>query len=114
VLDPGGRLAGVVSLARLARVPPADRGLVRLGDVLTPPERVIVLDPASPLADAAPALSAGGSRLAVVAVHGHVSGVVSAGDIARAVELAPFRPPAKPAGRSGNVASNSRPDATDR
>jgi hypothetical protein len=28
----------------------------------------------------------------VVAIDGHVSGVVSAGDVARAVELAPFRP----------------------
>lgn len=88
VLDLDGRLAGVVSLARLARVPAAERDMVRLGDVLTPRDRVLVLDPASPLADAAPALSAGGFRLAVVAVDGHVSGVLSVGDLARAVELA--------------------------
>lgn len=90
VLDPDGHLAGVVSLARLARVPAADRDTVRLGDVLTPRDRTLVLDPASPLADAAPALSAGGFRLAVVAVNGHVSGVLSAGDLARVVELAAF------------------------
>ncbi len=70
VLDLDGRLAGVVNLARLARVPAADRDTVRLGDVLTPRDHVLVLDPASPLADAAPALSAGGFRLAVVAVDG--------------------------------------------
>ena len=93
VLDPGGRLAGVVSLAQLARVPAAKRQAVRLGEVLTPRDHVLVLDPASPLADAAPAFLAGGFRLAVVALDGHVSGVVSAGDLARAVELAPFRAP---------------------
>jgi Zn-dependent protease/CBS domain-containing protein len=88
VLDLDGRLAGVISLARLARVPAAERDVVRLGDVLTPRDHVLVLDPASPLADAAPALSAGRFRLAVVAVDGQVSGVLSVGDLARAVELA--------------------------
>jgi CBS domain-containing protein len=87
VLDLDGRLAGVISLARLARVPPAERDVVRLGDVLTPRDHVLVLEPASPLADAAPALSAGRFRLAVVAVDGQVSGVLSVGDLARAVEL---------------------------
>ncbi len=87
VLDLGGRLVGMVSVARLTRVPKADRGAVCLGDVLTPRDRMLVLDPASPLADAAPALSAGGFRLAVVAVDGHVSGVLSPGDLARAMEF---------------------------
>ena len=65
---------------------------------LTARDHVLVLDPASPLADAAPALSAGGSRLVVVAIDGHVSGVVSASDLVRAVDLAPFRsPPDRPA-----------------
>jgi Zn-dependent protease/CBS domain-containing protein len=98
VLDLGGRLAGVVTLARLARVPAVNREVVRLADVLTPLDRVLVLHPASPLADAASALYASGSQLAVVAIDGHVSGVVSAGDVARAVELAPFRStPGRPA-----------------
>jgi Zn-dependent protease/CBS domain-containing protein len=97
VLDLGGRLAGVVTLARLARVPAANRDVVRLAEVLTPLDQVLVLDPASPLADAASALYASGSQLAVVAIERHVSGVVSAGDVARAVELAPFRsPPDRP------------------
>jgi Zn-dependent protease/CBS domain-containing protein len=97
VLDLGGRLAGVITLARLARVPAANRDVVRLAEVLTPLDQVLVLDPASPLADAASALYASGSQLAVVAIERHVSGVVSAGDVARAVELAPFRsPPDRP------------------
>lgn len=93
VLDHDGRLAGVVNLARLARVPAADRDTVRLGDIMTPRNRSTVLDPASPLAEAAPALLAGGHRLAVVAVNDHVCGVLSTGDVARAVELATLQPP---------------------
>jgi hypothetical protein len=58
--------------------------------VLTPRDHVVVLDPASPLADAAPALSGGGLRMAVVAVDDHVTGVLSVSDLARAVELAAF------------------------
>jgi Zn-dependent protease/CBS domain-containing protein len=87
VLDLDGHLAGMVSLARLAQVPAADRDVVRLGDVLTPRDRVLVVDPASALPDAARALFAGGYRLAVVAADDHVSGVLSTGDITHAVEL---------------------------
>jgi Zn-dependent protease/predicted transcriptional regulator len=88
VLYLDGRLAGVISLAQLAKVPPANRDAVRLRDVITPRDQVLVLDPGSPLAEAAPTLSASRFRLAVVAVDDHVSGVLSVGDIARAVDLA--------------------------
>jgi Zn-dependent protease/CBS domain-containing protein len=88
VLDLDGRLDGMVSLARLARVPVADRDTVRLRDVQVPVAQVIVLDPATPLVDAAPVLLRGGHRLAAVAIGRHLSGVVSAGDVARAIELA--------------------------
>jgi CBS domain-containing protein len=88
VLYLDGRLAGVISLARLAKVSAADRDAVRLRDVITPRDQVVVLDPGSPLVEAAPTMSASTFRLAVVAVDEHVSGVLSVGDIARAVELA--------------------------
>jgi CBS domain-containing protein len=88
VLDVDGRLAGMLDLERLAQVPVTHRDQVRLRDVLTPNDRILVLDPACSLADAAPALLAGGQRLAVVTVDGHVSGVLSAGDVSRAMELA--------------------------
>jgi Zn-dependent protease len=90
VLDLDGRLAGMVSLARLARVPAGDQKSVRLGDVLIPRDRVLVLDPTSPLPDAARAMFAGGHRLAVVAVGDRVSGVLTIGDITHAAELAAF------------------------
>lgn len=88
VLDLDGRLDGMVSLARLARVPVADRDTVRLRDVQLPVAQATVLAPATPLVDAAPALLGGRHRLAAVAVGGHLSGVISAGDVARAIELA--------------------------
>jgi CBS domain-containing protein len=55
---------------------------------LTTVARATVLDPATPLAEAAQALAGGGQRLALVAVDGRCSGVVSASDVARAIELA--------------------------
>jgi len=88
VLDLDGRLTGLVSLTRLGRVPAADRDRLRLADVQAPIERGSVLDPATPLVDAAPALLAGVHRLVPVAADGRLFGVITAGDVARAVELA--------------------------
>lgn len=87
VLDLNGRLTGLVSLTRLGRVPAADRERVRLADVQAPLDRVRVLDTATPLVDAAPALLAGGYRLAPVVTGGQLTGVITAGDVARTVEL---------------------------
>lgn len=88
VLDLDGRLVGLISLAQLARVPAADRGTTRLADLQLPVARATVLDPATPLTEAAQALAGGGHRLALVAVDARCSGVVSASDVARAIELA--------------------------
>ncbi|MFI7545048.1 site-2 protease family protein [Actinoplanes sp. NPDC049599] len=88
VLDLDGRLTGLVSLTRLGRVPVGDRDRRRLGDVQAPIDPGSVLDPGTPLVDAAPALLAGDHRWAPVAVDGRLSGVITAGDVARAVELA--------------------------
>lgn len=88
VLDPDGRLVGLVSLTRLAKVPSTDRQRTRLGDVSAPVDRTCVLDPAVPLTDAAPAVLAGGHRLVPVVANGRLAGVVTPGDVARATELA--------------------------
>ena len=88
VLDLDGRLVGLVSLTRLARVPSADRERTRLGDVTAPVDRTRVLDPAAPLIDAAPAMLAGGHRLAPVVTNGRLTGIMTSGDLARATELA--------------------------
>jgi CBS domain-containing protein len=86
VLDLDGRVAGLVSLVRLARVPAADRDRVRLGEVMAPLDQITVLDPATPLVDAAGALAA--SRLALVVTDGRLRGVLSASDIASGLEVA--------------------------
>ncbi|GAA0717177.1 site-2 protease family protein [Dactylosporangium roseum] len=88
VLDLDGRLVGLVSINRLAKVPRTDRERVRLGEVSAPVDRAHVLDPAAPLIDTAPALLAGGHRLAPVVTDGRLTGIMTSGDVARATELA--------------------------
>jgi Zn-dependent protease/CBS domain-containing protein len=87
VLGQDGFLTGMVSVSRMAAVQRDARNAVRLGDIQTPRERITVVRPDTPLADAARLLQAGGHRLAVVTVNGHVCGVLTAADIARAIEL---------------------------
>ena len=88
VLDLDGRPVGLVTLARLAKLPSADRERTRLGDVSAPVDQARVLDPAVPLMDVAPAVLAGGHRLLPVVADGRLTGVVTPGDVARATELA--------------------------
>lgn len=88
VLDLDGRLTGIVSLAQLSRVPGPRRATARLAEVQTPVARIVVLDPATPLTDVAAPVLAAGHRLAPVLVHGRLTGVVTATDITRSLELA--------------------------
>jgi CBS domain-containing protein len=55
---------------------------------MVPIGRIQPLAPTTPLVDAAPSLLAGGHRLVPVVADGHLRGVITAGDVARAVELA--------------------------
>jgi CBS-domain-containing membrane protein len=55
---------------------------------MVPSTRISVLDPATPLVDAVPALLAGGHRLAPVVTGGQLRGVITTGDVTRVVELA--------------------------
>lgn len=88
VVDLTGNVTGVVTLASLGRVPPAQRQTMRLADVQTPRDRLTVLDPDTPLVEVAPQLLAGGHRLAPVISEGNLLGVVCGGDVSRATELA--------------------------
>jgi len=87
VLGLDGFLTGMIGISRLARLPAESREAMRLGGVQTPRERLTVVSPQTPLAEAARSLQAGGHRLAVVTENGHVCGVLSAADIVRAIEL---------------------------
>jgi len=81
-----GQPAGLVSLGQLAQVPVEERADVQLSQVATPLERVPVVEASQPLAQVASSIS--GNRLLLAVDGGVLVGVVSAGDIARATELA--------------------------
>jgi Zn-dependent protease/predicted transcriptional regulator len=93
VLSPDGRLTGLVSLSRLARVPAAERATTQLAGVQLPASGVVTLAPDEPLAEAATKVLASGQRFGVVVNEHHVVGVVAAADITKAMELAELRSP---------------------
>jgi len=89
VVSLDGRLTGLVSLARLARVPAAQRPTTRLADLRAPLESVATLQPGDPLADVAAKVLASGHRAAVVLeADGSVVGMLCATDITKMMELA--------------------------
>jgi CBS domain-containing protein len=88
VLDLDGRRVGQVSLTALARVPADQRDTVRLARDAQPVAGRDALSPGTPLVDAAPGLLAAGHRLAPVIADRRVCGVITAGDVARAIKLA--------------------------
>ncbi|HEY8471152.1 MAG TPA: site-2 protease family protein [Natronosporangium sp.] len=92
LVDPAGRLSGLVTLDRIRRVPVDDRATTTLRDIATPPAEVPTATPDEPLADLLPRLSQGTDGRAVV-VDGdqRVVAVVSPRDIARVVALADLR-----------------------
>ncbi|MBV1850756.1 site-2 protease family protein [Catellatospora tritici] len=90
VLDPDGNAAGLVTLSALARATPQQRAEQTLRDVRVPPDRLVVLAPDVPLADAARQIMAG--RLpALVVVGGVLVGLVGTADLARAVDMNSLR-----------------------
>ncbi len=98
VVDLDGQVSGVVTLARLATVPPADRHDVRVRDVAEPLAHIGVVSPDATLADLV-SRPVRGLREGGVPVmdSGHVVGLLTAEDVARAVELVRLAEPAQPA-----------------
>jgi Zn-dependent protease len=91
VLDLDGRVTGIISLSRMARVPQVRRGDTRLADVQVPVSRIVVVGPGQSVADVAPEVLAAGHRLIPVAHDGHIEGVLTGTDVDRSVELAVLR-----------------------
>jgi len=87
VVDLDGRLAGLVTLGSLATVPAVRRTEVRLADILIPVSQVPVVQPATPLIDAATLLT-DPRRPAVVVADDRPCGVLSTGDMFRALGIA--------------------------
>jgi Zn-dependent protease len=78
-----GQPAGVVTMAALEAVPPAQRHLVRAGDVAVPTWAVAVAHPDEPVTGLLQRLR-GGAGIAVVVAGGELVGVVTQAEIARA------------------------------
>jgi CBS domain-containing protein len=88
VVDIEGRLAGVVSIADLTRCPPADRRNTPVRQLARPLSGELVLVPDMPLEQVLRSTPVvGGGALAAVVANDHVVGVLTATDIARAVEI---------------------------
>jgi Zn-dependent protease len=87
VLGLDGRLAGLVTLGGLGRVPPERRSVVKLQEAQVSLDRLVVLDPSTRLADVAGEVLVARPGLAPVAVHGRLCGVLTAADIDRIVKL---------------------------
>jgi Zn-dependent protease len=79
-----GQPAGVVTVAALESVPPAQRHLVRAGDVAVPPWAVAVARPDDPVSGLLDRLR-GGAGIAVVVAGGELVGLVTQAEIVRAV-----------------------------
>jgi Zn-dependent protease/CBS domain-containing protein len=86
VVDLDGHFAGLVVLSRLASVPAPARAGTRLADVLVPPAALRVLRPDTPLEEAA-TVTADPRRPAVVVDDRRPCGLLSAGDVWRALQI---------------------------
>jgi Zn-dependent protease/CBS domain-containing protein len=104
-----GRLAGLVTLDALRRVPPQGRAVVRIGQIALPLERAVTVPPDASAVEVASRLAATRQSLALVLDEGRLVGVVSATDLSRAVALGQGFPRGRLAGPFGPVAQPTAP-----
>lgn len=89
LVDPAGRLVGLVTLNRIRAVPPPQRASTRLIDVSCPPDQLPTAHPEELLTALLPRLGGcGDGRAVVIDDRGIVVGVVSPSDISRVLQLA--------------------------
>jgi Zn-dependent protease/CBS domain-containing protein len=81
-----GALAGLVTLDRIRRVPPAERATTALTDIACPLDEVATATPTEPVADLLPRLNACADRRALVLQDGRLVGIVTPTDISHALE----------------------------
>ncbi|HZC99129.1 MAG TPA: site-2 protease family protein, partial [Actinomycetes bacterium] len=85
VLDADGRLLGVMSLRQAAAVPAGQRDTMPVREAMTPAGKVVTVSPDREVFEVLQSMG-DQSRRAVVVDQGRVVGVLSAGDVAHAVE----------------------------
>jgi Zn-dependent protease/CBS domain-containing protein len=102
VVDPEGRLMGIVTLGDIKDVPQEEWGIVTVGDKMTGPEALRVVNVSDPLARAVEQLGDGDfDQLPVVDAYGRLAGILTRADLMRflsSVDRA--QPGAKPAGEA--------------
>jgi Zn-dependent protease/CBS domain-containing protein len=92
LVDPSGRLTGLVTLNRVRAAPPGSRSTTRLRDIACPPEGVPTAGPDEPLLTLLPRMrGCSDGRAVVLDEQRRVIGVLSASDISRALQLADLR-----------------------
>jgi Zn-dependent protease len=92
LVDPYGRLTGLVTLNRVRDVPPAIRATTRLRDIACAPSEVPIARPEEPLVELLERMhGCSDGRAVVVDDADRVVGVLSASDVARALQLADLR-----------------------
>jgi Zn-dependent protease/CBS domain-containing protein len=91
VTDEQGRPVGLVTLNRVKRVDPSERGHLTIDTIACPLEDIPQASPDDPLRSArAPMASCSDGRVLVVE-DGHVAGILSPMDVTRMLELAELR-----------------------
>jgi CBS domain-containing protein len=98
VLD-GGRPVGLLPFASVAAVPRSEWETRHVRDTMIPLEEVPQLTEDEPAVDALTELSEPRANRALVVEDGHLAGLLSISDLARALEVG--RRPAQPAGNRG-------------
>ena len=92
LVDPYGRLTGLVTLNRVRAVPPELRPTTRLQEIACPPNEVPTARTEEPLVELLERMhGCADGRAVVVDDAGRVVGVLSASDVARALQLADLR-----------------------
>lgn len=86
VVDREGTVVGLVTLAQLRAVPGAHRRGTLVRDACLPLSRIAVTNPAEPLVDLLPRLTGESGGRALVFEDGHLVGIVTPADVARAVD----------------------------
>jgi CBS-domain-containing membrane protein len=79
-------VAGLVTLDRIRRVPPAKRGATTLADIACPLAEVATASPTEPVADLLPRMSSCADGRALVLQNDRLVGIVTPTDISRAVQ----------------------------
>jgi Zn-dependent protease/CBS domain-containing protein len=92
LVDGHGRLTGLATLNRVRAVPPDLRATTRLQEIACPPSEVPTARPEEPLVELLERMhGCADGRAVVVDDTGRVIGVLSASDVARALQLADLR-----------------------